>query len=576
MSGPPANILGAALWYAERCRRVLPVRRETKAPLVEDWPNRATTDPATIRGWFKKWPKANVGGLVAPGEIIVDVDPGGLEWCKGMDLSLPSTRTVRTGRGGLHLYYAAEPDALNGASQVKLGPNVDSRLPGKGQVLLPPSIHENGELYAFDGAPDAAMAEAPDWVLDTLRAGGWQESSSTAAPAASPERRPLGSELPLSIPQGARHGTLMRWAAKWRELGYGKEEASVLFYWLLGRCEQPPGDLYTDAEADKLFEDVWRRYPPGDPPAVRHSPEPTPDAARTVKAIDLLEFETLDIPVRRALLSPFLLEKSLGQCFAARGVGKTHVSLGVAYAVASGGSFLQWSAERPAGVLLVDGEMAATDLQARLRAIAAGSDKRPAPGKLQIVAYDLQGEGGLPSLATPEGQAAIEHHLDGVELVILDNLSCLFDLPENDADRWKQDAQPWLMSLRRRGHSVMFMHHAGQSGQQRGTTAREDVLDYVLRLKHPSGYEHGQPARFVVHFTKARQLGREGLSPFEARLETTDSGAAVWTCHNAGELLRTRALEMVATEGMSLTAIARELGVDKSTVCRWKQKAKGG
>jgi RecA-family ATPase len=45
-----------------------------------------------------------------------------------------------------------------------------------------------------------------------------------------------------------------------------------------------------------------------------------------------------------------------------RGLGKTHVALGIAYAVASGGAFLRWRAPVPRRVLYVDGEMAAVDI----------------------------------------------------------------------------------------------------------------------------------------------------------------------------------------------------------------------
>jgi putative DNA primase/helicase len=38
---------------------------------------------------------------------------------------------------------------------------------------------------------------------------------------------------------------------------------------------------------------------------------------------------------------------------------------------------------------------------------------------------DAQRDSGTPNIADPEGQAHIEEHLDGVELLILDNLSTL-------------------------------------------------------------------------------------------------------------------------------------------------------
>jgi hypothetical protein len=43
---------------------------------------------------------------------------------------------------------------------------------------------------------------------------------------------------------------------------------------------------------------------------------------------------------------------------------------------------------------------------------------------------DLQGR-SIPDLATPEGQALIEQHLEGIDLLMLDNLSALCGCNEN-------------------------------------------------------------------------------------------------------------------------------------------------
>jgi len=74
-------------------------------------------------------------------------------------------------------------------------------------------------------------------------------------------------------------------------------------------------------------------------------------------------------------------------------------------------------------------------------------------------------------------QAELDRWLDGVDLLILDNLSSLTAVVrDNDAESWGP-IQEWLPKLRRRGVSVLVVHHAGKGGQQRGTSRREDVLD---------------------------------------------------------------------------------------------------
>jgi AAA domain len=98
------------------------------------------------------------------------------------------------------------------------------------------------------------------------------------------------------------------------------------------------------------------------------------------------------------------------------------------------------------------------------------------------------------NLATAEGQHGIERVLDGADLVILDNLSTLFpNGSESASDAWVP-MQNWLLKLRRRGVAVLFVHHAGTNGRQRGTSRREDVLDTVIALRRPENYSPDQGA----------------------------------------------------------------------------------
>src|SRR5438045_1675465 len=86
------------------------------------------------------------------------------------------------------------------------------------------------------------------------------------------------------------------------------------------------------------------------------------DLIKQLRVIELAEFLSLDLPPRELILSPWLPKAGLCMLHAFRGVGKTHLSLGIAYAVAKGGSFLTWKAEKLRGVLYIDGEMPAVVL----------------------------------------------------------------------------------------------------------------------------------------------------------------------------------------------------------------------
>lgn len=587
------RVQAAALRYAELGWPVFPLRAGDKRPANRDGFLGATTDPEAIQRMFPAGTKYNLAAAIPAELIALDTDPedengpSGDEALAALDFGTPTTSCQRTPRGGWHRIYRL-PHGVRGFQTQstrrdrkvtwEIGSHVETRAHGKGYIAVEPSV-VGGKRYKWEVPlhPDK-IADAPAWLVEWCKGKAAAEANGNAHGA--PEQSGATWALPESIPVGLRNGTVFKFAAHWRACGYAEDLAYLGMLHLHQVCEQPPSDPFPLTEAEKAFRSAWERYPAGPTPAELHPPEsgsgsaaPPASERPTVSAIDFADLVAVELPARDLLLEPFLFAKSLGEHYAARGVGKTHVSLGIAYAVSTGGEFLRWRAPRPARVLLVDGEMVAGGqggLQERLRGLAAGG-RVPEPGMLRIVSYDLQGDGGIPSLATVAGQAAIEQHLDGVELLILDNLSCLFDLPENDADEWKAKAQPWLMSLRRRGISVLFAHHAGKSGQQRGTGAREDVLDYVIRLRHPPGYDHSEGARFIVGFEKVRGVPGRALAAFEARLQADQDGVPRWSCTDS-IAIRKALVEDLLSSGLSVSAVARELGENKGTVSKWKRQ----
>ena len=148
-------------------------------------------------------------------------------------------------------------------------------------------------------------------------------------------------------------------------------------------------------------------------------------------------------------------------------------------------------------MLLIDGEMPAAALQERLASIIASAPGTELdPQNIKILAGDLVEAGGIGNLASTNVQAEIDRWLDCVDLLVLDNLSSLTAvIRDNDAESWGP-IQEWLLKLRRRGISVLIVHHAGKGGQQRGTSRREDVLDTSISLRHPGDYSPVEGARF--------------------------------------------------------------------------------
>ncbi len=285
------------------------------------------------------------------------------------------------------------------------------------------------------------------------------------------------------------------------------------------------------------------------------------------------EFLSLGIPPRQMLLNPILPERSLSMLYAPRGIGKTLLALSIGLAVASGSNLLRWSIPKPRRVLYVDGEMTLSDLQQRLLEISVGLGCQIPNGAFQILAADHT-EGGI-NLATEEGQAGIELLLDGIDLVIMDNLSTLFpNGSENAGDAW-EPMQSWLLKLRRSGKSVLFVHHAGNNGRQRGTSRREDVLDTVIGLRRPEDYSPEQGARFEIHYEKLRHRA-EGAAPFEATAKpfVSESGGTGlgWSNRDLLPPMLTRAAALFADEH-TIREVAAILRVSRSVAGRLRQRA---
>ena len=297
----------------------------------------------------------------------------------------------------------------------------------------------------------------------------------------------------------------------------------------------------------------------------------TPVRSSGLVRLSLEELAELEIPERPTILGPVLRGQDLVMVHGPRGVGKTYFVTSLAIAAAGGGSVFGWKAPLRTRVLFVDGELPVRVLRDRLSfaVVATGADPG---GHLDVVPYELQ-PAGFESLATLPGQRALEQHLNGVGLLVIDSISTLCrGGEENSAESW-ENIQAWLLSLRRRGLAVILVHHSGKSGQQRGTSKREDVLDLVLGLKHPPDYVASQGCRMRCTFEKARGLFGADVDPLEIALDTDPAGRPVWTHTTVAAAVEDQVVAL-ALEGLTGTEIAQEVGRHKSSVSRMLKAAR--
>ena len=188
-------LLLAALDYAARGWRVVPLHEcvaavaatplacscgragcesQGKHPRLKEWQKVAAADAAVVRGWWAKWPDANVGVALGceSGIVSIDVDSdAGVALLGELAGGTPErTLQFRTGKGWRLLYAipaglphppATHVVQIDGAEAVRF-------QAAGGQCVMPPSLHPSGARYAWvDGRGPAGgvLAEMPGWLV---------------------------------------------------------------------------------------------------------------------------------------------------------------------------------------------------------------------------------------------------------------------------------------------------------------------------------------------------------------------------------------------------------------------------
>ena len=281
----------------------------------------------------------------------------------------------------------------------------------------------------------------------------------------------------------------------------------------------------------------------------------------------------MSTPQGRRLWGELIYDRMIGMVHGPRGGGKTFLMLSLAIAIAAGLKYLGHGPRRECKVVMLDGEMGFRLMRERVKVVSAALGTKP-PSNLLLLNPDLF-DGLLPSLATEEGQAAIEAVIPvNVDLIIVDNFSCWNRGGREDADGWGI-WNSWLLDQKRRGRTVIVVHHTGKSGDQRGTSKREDSLDFVIALKPRVDPERPGDLSFDLEWTKSRHLTRDAAKPIRAVLHDDEDGMR-WTFDRPPSTAdRTAMARQLSAEGIRQTDIATRLGVNRSTISRMLKGAGG-
>jgi len=283
------------------------------------------------------------------------------------------------------------------------------------------------------------------------------------------------------------------------------------------------------------------------------------------------ELHDLELIPRKKLLGDWFCEGDLGFIFASRGVGKTWLALAIAQALSNGGKLGEWAAHAPVKVLYIDGEMPPDLMRSRSEGLDASH------GNLQFLNHEILFDrtGKVLNITNREIQDAITERCltSGVKVLILDNLSTLASgMRENEADSWEL-VNNWLLDLRRRKIAVVIVHHAGRSGEMRGTSKREDNVFWIIALddaKKDADDKRG--ARFISRFAKPSRNTQEEEPAYEWHFVTDEATGVVSVGHKQAQTMDVF-LGLIEDGVTECGQIAQEMKTSPATISRLAKRA---
>ena len=279
----------------------------------------------------------------------------------------------------------------------------------------------------------------------------------------------------------------------------------------------------------------------------------------------------LAVPPREPIMGDWFREGDLGFIYGPRGLGKTWLAIYLARKCAEGKPVGDWNCHKPRRVLYVDGEMPLDSIRERDAALSG----TPADGMFYLqheALFHLTGK--VLNLTSPTVQAALleKCNRDRIEILFLDNLSCLFTgIKENEADAWEL-VLPWLLDLRRNRIAVVFIAHAGRNGFMRGTSRREDAAFWMMQLtetKDTGEIQNG--ARFICRFVKNRNATEQECPPLEWCFQKPKDAAIAavsWKKISTLQVFR----QWIEDGLTSASDIAEEMGLSKGQVSKMAKK----
>ncbi|MFN8163897.1 MAG: bifunctional DNA primase/polymerase [Solirubrobacterales bacterium] len=245
-----------------------------KHPRIKHGLKEATADEWQIRKWWKRWPEANIAGVLGDHYVAIDVDvaegKGGEESLRDLEGEygeFPRTATAKTGkygnRRGRHYFFTIEGGI--GSSTGILGhQGVDLRGEG-GYVVLPPSRHRSGVEYEWE-VPLSEATTMPEALEETLRS-----TTGSGAVKRDPNWKPSGRGPSKAVRRllkegdwtlGEQRATAVRCSRALLDSGADSDEVVDQIINALDRSDQNSEEPWERRDVERLVDNLLKNPPP--------------------------------------------------------------------------------------------------------------------------------------------------------------------------------------------------------------------------------------------------------------------------------------------------------------------------
>lgn len=533
MISPKPPNLGAALRYAERGIRVLPLHTPQgngcscgkpdcpspgKHPRTPNGVKDATTDPDAIRHWWTKWPDANIG-LATGAEsdiVVVDADgDAGLESLQTLRLLYDLNRVpeVLTGSGGRHLYFRHPGGTFK--NRVKFSsayPGLDTRGDG-GYVVAPPSLHASGVRYSWLEGEGSKPPPFPRGFTEIFE-----------EPAEESHNGSSDLDLllkPSSVPKGTRNDFLTREAGRLVRAGYrGGRLLGVLTAMNEYACVPPlpPREVEAIVQSSRDWDGGAGDFDEIPPEVLEQFTNPK----------SLLELPDPEPPA--FIIRELLPDGHYIVVYGGSGVGKSTLGLLVALEVALGeGTTFEVDDSGP--ILWISEEDDYGVFRNRIEALCEGM--RYPKDKVLSRIFPLTHTG--LRLDNPNWVDRLNETVENVDpkVIILDPWSDFFTGEENSNDVARA-LRRVLRRLAQAGRAVVVVHHEGKNSEATGMARARGagaLLDGARAAFRVSASKTAQARQLGIHITCTKMSRAAKPDPFELRFTISEDPLApgTWT-----------------------------------------------